>query len=90
MSGINIQDEILNAVRRDNVPVTIYLLSGFQLRGVVKAFDNYVIVVEVDMADKQDKPDKRTQMIYKHAVSTIVPTRQLKLDFGKFLERKDK
>ena len=60
----NYQDLILSAIRRDSTPVTIYLTSGFQIRGTLKAFDNYVIVVETD---------GKQQMVYKHAISTIVP-----------------
>lgn len=62
----NYQDTILSTVRRENIPVTIFLVSGFQIRGMVRAFDNYVIVV--DSEGKQ-------QMVYKHAVSTVMPAR---------------
>ncbi len=64
-NSINLQDVFLNQVRRENVPITIYLVNGFQLKGFVKGFDNYTIVL--DSEGKQ-------QMIYKHAVSTISPT----------------
>jgi len=60
----NYQDLILSGIRRESTPVTIYLTSGFQIRGILKAFDNYVIVVETD---------GKQQMVYKHAISTIVP-----------------
>lgn len=62
----NYQDTILSTVRRENIPVTIFLTSGFQIRGNIRAFDNYVIVVD---------SDGKQQMVYKHAVSTIVPLR---------------
>ena len=62
----NYQDIILNHVRKDAMPCTIFLTSGFQIRGIVKAFDNYVLILEVD---------GRLQMIYKHAVSTVIPLR---------------
>ncbi|MDR1663360.1 MAG: RNA chaperone Hfq [Clostridiales bacterium] len=58
------QDTILSAVRRENIPVTIFLTSGFQLRGNIRAFDNYVIILE---------SDGKQQMVYKHAISTVVP-----------------
>ena len=60
----NFQDILLSAVRKDSIPVTVYLTTGFQLRGVVRAFDNYVLIMEVD---------GKQQMVYKHAISTIVP-----------------
>lgn len=64
---INIQDAFLNQVRKDNIQVTIYLINGFQLRGYIKGFDNFTMVL-VDTEGKQ-------QIIYKHAVSTILPVR---------------
>ena len=62
----NYQDTILSAVRRENIPVTVFLTSGFQLRGLIRAFDNYVIVLDTD---------GKQQMVYKHAISTIAPAR---------------
>lgn len=64
--SINIQDNFLNQLRKENIPVTVYLTNGFQIRGVVKAFDNFTIIV--DSEGKQ-------QMIYKHAISTFTPLR---------------
>ncbi len=64
----NLQDVILNKIRKENVNVTVFLLNGFQIFGVIKSFDNYVIVVETD---------KKLQMIYKHAISTIIPAKHL-------------
>ena len=69
MSGKNYQDLILNQVRKDSMPVTVFLTSGFQIRGVIKGFDNYVIVIE---------SENKQQMIYKHAISTIIPQGNLK------------
>ena len=60
----NYQDALLGAVRKENMPVTIFLTNGFQIRGQIKAFDNYVIIVEAD---------GKQQMVYKHAVSTVAP-----------------
>jgi host factor-I protein len=68
MSNKNYQDLILNQVRKDNMPVTIFLTSGFQIRGVIKGFDNYVVVIE---------SDNKQQMVYKHAISTIIPLKYL-------------
>ena len=70
MKMINLQDAFLNAIRKDRVPVTVYLLSGYQMRGTVRGFDNFVIML--DCEGKQS-------MVYKHAVSTITPTRHINL-----------
>jgi host factor-I protein len=68
--AINIQDTFLNQIRKDNIPLTVYLLNGFQLRGFIKAFDNYTIVI--DSEGKQ-------QLVYKHAISTFTPARPVSL-----------
>ncbi|MBZ4653689.1 MAG: chaperone Hfq [Peptococcaceae bacterium] len=67
---INLQDSFLNQVRKDNIPVTVYLVNGFQLKGNVKGFDNFTVILE--MEGKQ-------QMVYKHAISTISPFRPVNL-----------
>jgi len=59
-----LQDAYLSEVKRQAVPVTIYLVNGFQMRGVVKGFDPFTIVIE---------SEKKAHLIYKHAVSTISP-----------------
>lgn len=59
-----LQDAYLSEVKRQAVPVVIYLMNGFQLRGVVKGFDPFTIVLEYE---------RKTHLIYKHAVSTISP-----------------
>ena len=63
---INLQDSFLNSVRRDKSQVTVFLVNGFQLRGVVRGFDSFVVLL--DSEGKQ-------QMIYKHAISTLVPVK---------------
>jgi host factor-I protein len=65
-SPLNLQDTFLNQIRRDNIPVTIYLVNGFQLKGLVRGFDNFTVVL--DFEGKQ-------QMVYKHAISTSRPFR---------------
>lgn len=65
---INIQDQFLNTLRKEKVPVTVFLLNGFQLRGIVKAFDNFTVVL--DSEGKQ-------QLVYKHAISTFAPQRNI-------------
>ena len=67
--AINLQDAILNEVRRDRVPVTLFLMNGFQLRGVITGFDSFVVVLV---------SDGKQQMIYKHAISTLAPVKVLK------------
>lgn len=64
--GINLQDLFLNQIRKENSPITIYLVSGVQLKGNVKGFDNFTVVLE---------SDGKQQLIYKHAISTIIPSR---------------
>ncbi len=60
----NLQDAYLNQVRKDKILVTIYLVNGFQIRGMVKGFDNFTVVVELD---------GKQQLVYKHAISTVAP-----------------
>ncbi len=69
-SQANIQDTFLNQLRKDSIPVTIYLVNGFQLRGQVRAFDNFTVAFD---------SDGRQMMVYKHAISTIVPSRPVNL-----------
>ncbi len=64
--NIALQDAFLNALRKDRIPVTIYLVNGFQYRGIIKGFDNFTIFLE---------NDGRQNMIYKHAVSSVNPVR---------------
>jgi len=66
---INLQDSFLNQIRKENnLPVIIYLINGFQLRGVVKGFDNFTVIIE---------NEGKQQLVYKHAISTITPLRPL-------------
>lgn len=69
--NINLQDVFLNKARKDNIGITIYLINGYQIKGYVKGFDNYTIILKSE--DKQ-------QLIYKHAISTIIPIRPIELD----------
>lgn len=70
----NLQDSFLNQVRRDNISVTIYLVNGFQLKGLVKGFDNFTIILD---------SDGRQQMVYKHAISTIIPAVKVETLFSR-------
>ena len=67
--SITLQDAILKEVIRDKVPLTLFLMNGFQLRGIVTGFDSFVVVLV---------SDGKQQMIYKHAISTLAPIRPLK------------
>src|SRR5437660_12777012 len=64
---LNLQDIFLNQVRKENIGVTIYLIGGVQLRGMVRGFDAFTILL--------DSVGKPTQLVYKHAVTSIVPSR---------------
>ncbi len=67
---INLQDVFLNQARKDRIPVTIYITNGFQFKGVIKGFDNYIVILDTD--GKQN-------LIYKHAISTITPMRSVSI-----------
>ena len=69
--SFKLQDLFLNHIRKESIPATFYLVNGFQLKGVVKGFDNFIIIL--DSEGKQ-------MMIYKHAVSTISPLRTVNLN----------
>ncbi len=68
---INLQDSFLNQVRKDNVAVTIYLINGFQIKGSVKGFDNFTVILEIE---------GKHQLVYKHAISTIAPFKPINLN----------
>ena len=72
---INIQDNFLNQARKENIVVVIHLVNGFQLKGLVRGFDNFTVILET--MGKQ-------QMIYKHAISTITPTKAFSNNGEKF------
>ena len=67
---MNLQDAFLNQVRKEKMPVTIFLVNGFQIKGIVKGFDNFTVIVELD---------QRQQLVYKHAISTVAPIRPIGL-----------
>lgn len=68
--GQTLQEPFLNALRRERVPVSIYLVNGIKLQGQVEAFDAYVVLLRNSVS----------QMVYKHAISTIVPSRPVAMD----------
>lgn len=70
MNTINLQDAFLNNVRKEKVTITIFLNNGYKLTGTVIGFDNYVIFIETD---------KGQQLVYKHAVTSILPFKTIRL-----------
>ena len=70
-SKANVQDLFLLRARRDRVPVTLFLMNGFQMRGVITAFDAFAVALD---------SEGRQQIVYKHAISTIAPARPVSLE----------
>ena len=68
--AMNLQDSFLNHVRKENLGVVIYLMNGFQLRGMVRGFDNFTVIIE---------NDGKQQLVYKHAISTIAPATNISI-----------
>jgi host factor-I protein len=69
-SNINLQDMFLNNARKESISLTIYLINGYQIKGFVKGFDNYTIILD---------SESRQQLIYKHAISTIIPSNSINI-----------
>tara|TARA_Y100000766_G_scaffold267537_1_gene262831 strand:+ start:178 stop:474 length:297 start_codon:yes stop_codon:yes gene_type:complete len=67
--GQNLQDPFLNVLRREKIPVSIFLVNGIKLQGHIESFDQFVVLLKNNIS----------QMVYKHAISTIVPSRSVKL-----------
>ena len=70
--GQNIQDPFLNALRKERVPVSIFLVNGIKLQGSVESFDQFVVMLK----------SNSSQMVYKHAISTIVPSKDVNYAVG--------
>lgn len=66
--GQFLQEPFLNALRRERVPVSVYLVNGIKLQGVVESFDQFVLLLRSQVS----------QMVYKHAISTVVPSRNIR------------
>ena len=69
--GAALQDPFLNVLRKERIPVSIYLVNGIKLQGQVESFDQFVVLLKNSVS----------QMIYKHAISTVVPSRPVKIPF---------
>ena len=67
--GQSLQDPFLNALRRERIPVAIYLVNGIKLQGTIESFDQFVVLLRNTVS----------QMVYKHAISTVVPSRNVKM-----------
>lgn len=67
-SVINLQEVFLNQARKDKIIVTVFLTNGFQFKGTVRGFDNFTVVLDCD---------GKQQLVYKHAISTIIPTKPI-------------
>jgi host factor-I protein len=70
--GQALQDPFLNALRKERIPVSIYLVNGIKLQGQVESFDQFVVLLKNSVS----------QMVYKHAISTVVPARNVRLNFS--------
>ena len=70
MKSLNLQDTFLNNLRKNNIFVTVFLLNGFQLKGLIKSYDNFTVLLE---------SEGKQQLIYKHAISTFVPSKNVAL-----------
>jgi host factor-I protein len=75
---VNLQDAFLNQIRKEGIPTTVYLINGFQLKGVVKGFDNFTVVLD---------SDGKQMLIYKHAMSTVTPQRPVNTNFSEAAEK---
>lgn len=69
LKGQQLQDPFLNLLRREHVSVSIYLVNGIKLQGLIESFDQYVVLLK----------NTTTQMVYKHAISTVVPARAISM-----------
>jgi host factor-I protein len=67
--GQTLQDPYLNALRKERIPVSIYLVNGIKLQGQIESFDNFVVLLKNTIS----------QMVYKHAISTVVPSRNVRV-----------
>ena len=77
MNTINLQDAFLNNVRKEKITITIFLNNGYKLIGTVIGFDNYVVFIETD---------KNQQLVYKHAITSILPLKTVRLFSNEIVE----
>ncbi|WP_456417081.1 RNA chaperone Hfq [Thiolapillus sp.] len=77
--GQSLQDPFLNALRKERIPVSIFLVNGIKLQGTIDSFDQFVVLLKNTVS----------QMVYKHAISTVVPTRNVRLTPSQDVESSD-
>jgi len=70
---MNLQDTLLNQLRKDKTPLTVFLMNGFQIRGIVRAFDTFTVLMECE---------GKQELVYKHALSTLIPAKNITLFEG--------
>lgn len=70
--GHSLQEPFLNALRKERIPVSVYLVNGIKLQGQIESFDQFVVLLKNSVS----------QMIYKHAISTVVPARNVRLNLA--------
>lgn len=68
--ALNLQDAFLNQARKEHVMVTVFLTNGYQFKGMVRGFDNFVVILDCD---------GKQELIYKHAISTVIPARSISI-----------
>lgn len=68
--SLNLQDVFLNQARKEKILVTMFLMNGFQFKGIVKGFDSYIVILDCD---------GKQYVVYKHAISTVVPVRNINI-----------
>jgi len=76
----NLQDGFLNLLRKENIPVTVFLVNGYQLKGQIRGFDSFTVAVE---------GEGKIQLVYKHALSTITPMRPLPVSIAQLMRGDD-
>ncbi len=76
----NLQDNFLNQIRKDNLLATVFLVNGYQIKGNIRSFDNFTILLEVD---------GKQQLVYKHAVSTVIPFKNISINLNPNEQQKD-
>lgn len=67
---VNLQDTFLNQLRKENISTTVFLVNGYQIKGIIRSFDQFTVLIEVE---------GKQQLVYKHAISTIIPFRSVSL-----------
>ncbi|NLA12247.1 MAG: RNA chaperone Hfq [Firmicutes bacterium] len=67
---VNLQDTFLNQLRKENISTTVFLVNGYQIKGIIRSFDQFTVLIDVE---------GKQQLVYKHAISTVIPLRNVSL-----------